>query len=122
MQMQREGAKEKKRTTGYQLTNPPMIKEKAVVGPVTGYLVVVATSLLAWIWGQCSTTHSLPALFVVVVVFEVEVSSRTLIPLVMPGSVHCGSANRDNCGRVFPDELRVTSFPDRLPHYSCTVA
>ena len=112
MQMQREGAKEKKRTTGYQLTNPPMIKEKAVVGPVTGYLVVVATSLLAWIWGQCSTTHSLPALFVVVVVvvFEVEVSSRTLIPLFIPGSVHSGPASRDDRSRRFPDKLRVGCF------------
>ena len=33
----------------------------------------------------------------------------------MPGSVHSGSANWDDCGRVFPDELRVSSFPDRLP-------
>ena len=23
---------------------------------------------------------------------------------------------------VFPDELRVSSFPDRSPHYACTAA
>ena len=34
--------------------------------------------------------------------FEVEISSRTLIPLLMPGSVHSGSASLDDCGRLFP--------------------
>ena len=47
--------------------------------------------------------------------FEAEFSSRTLIPLFMPGSVHSGSASRDDYGQVFPDKLRVTSFPDRFP-------
>ena len=37
---------------------------------------------------------------------EVEITSRTLSPL----------------GRVFPDELRVSSFPDRFPHYAWTAA
>ena len=32
-----------------------------------------------------------------------EISSRTLIPLFMPGSVHSGSATWDDCGRMFPD-------------------
>ena len=45
-----------------------------------------------------------------------------LIPLFRPGSVNSGSASRDDCRRVFPDELRVSSFPDRFPHYACTVA
>ena len=43
--------------------------------------------------------------------FKVEISSRTLIPLLTPGSVHSDSANRDDCGQVFPDMLRVSSFP-----------
>ena len=52
--------------------------------------------------------------------FWVEISSRTLVPLFMTGSVHCGSASWDDCGRMFPDKLRVSSFPDRFPHYACT--
>ena len=44
--------------------------------------------------------------------FEVEISSRILIPIFMPGSVYNGSASWDNCDRVFPDELRISSFPD----------
>ena len=44
--------------------------------------------------------------------FKEEISSRTLF---MPGSVHSGSASLDDCDRVFPDELRVSSFPDRFP-------
>ena len=31
----------------------------------------------------------------------------------MPGSVYCGSASWDNCGWMFPDKLRVNSFPHR---------
>ena len=54
--------------------------------------------------------------------FEVEISSRTLIPLFMPGSVHSDSASWDDCTRMFPDKLRVSSFPDRFPHYAWTAA
>ena len=43
-------------------------------------VVVVALSLHAWIWGECSIIHSLPALFFFFF-FEVEISARTLIPL-----------------------------------------
>ena len=39
-------------------------------------MLVLAFSLLARIWGECSTIHSLPAFF-----FKAEISSRTLIPL-----------------------------------------
>ena len=46
-------------------------------------------SSLAMIGGECSTSHFLPALFL----FEVEITSRTLISLFMPGSVHSGSAS-----------------------------
>ena len=40
---------------------------------------------------ECSTIHSPPALFVFV--FLMETSSRTLIPLFRPGSVHSASAS-----------------------------
>ena len=49
--------------------------------------------------------------FFVVVFFYMEISSSTLIPLFMPGSVHSSSASWDDCGRVFPDVSRVSSFP-----------
>ena len=54
--------------------------------------------------------------------FEVEISSQTLVPLLRPGSVHSGSVSQDDCGRVFSDKLRVSSFPDRFPHYAWTAA
>ena len=54
--------------------------------------------------------------------FKVEISSRKLIPLLRPRSVHSGSASRDDCNRVFPDELRVSSCPDSFPHYAWTAA
>ena len=73
-------------------------------------VVVVAFSWLARIWGDCSTIHSPPAFFFF---FKVEISSRTLIPLFRPRSVHGGSASWDDCDRVFPDDLRVSAFPDR---------
>ena len=53
--------------------------------------------------------------------FKVGISSRILIPLFRLGSVHSGAASRDDCGRVFPDELRVSSFPYRFPHYACGI-
>ena len=52
-------------------------------------VVVVAFSSLAKILGECSTTESPSALFFF---FEVEISSRTLVILFMPGSVHSGLA------------------------------
>ena len=50
------------------------------------------------------------------------ISLRTLIPLFRLRSVHSGSASWDDCDRVLPDELRVSSFPDRFPHYAWIVA
>ena len=44
--------------------------------------------------------------------FKEEISSRTLIPVFMPGSVHSDSSSWDDCGRMFSDKLRVSSFPD----------
>ena len=60
---------------------------------LSGYLVsswiwVVAFSSLARILEECSTVHSPHALFLFC--FKVEISSRTLIPLCRPGSVHSG--------------------------------
>ena len=69
---------------------------------------------------ECSTIRSLPAFFFFF--FKVEISLRALISLFRPGSVHSGSVNRDNCDRVFPDELRVSSFPDRFPRCAWTAA
>ena len=54
--------------------------------------------------------------------FLVEIRSRTLISLFMQGEVHSGSADWDDCGRMFPDKLRVILFPDRFPHYARTAA
>ena len=62
-------------------------------------------------------THTHPALF-----FKVDISSSTLILLFMPGSVQSGWATWDNCGRMFPDELRVRSFPGRFSHYAWSAA
>ena len=65
---------------------------------------------------ECTTIHSLPALFFFFL--EVEISSWTLIPLFRPGLVHSGSVSWDNCGQTFPEKLRVSSSPDRFPHYA----
>ena len=43
--------------------------------------------------------------------FKVEISSHTLIPLFTQRWIHSGSASRDDCGRAFPNKLRVSSFP-----------
>ena len=51
---------------------------------------------------------------------KVEISSRKLIPLFSPGSVRSDPASWDNCDQVFTDELHVSSFPDRFPHYAWT--
>ena len=45
----------------------------------------------------------------------VEIGSRI-------GSAHSGSASWDDFGRVFLDELRVSSLPDRSPHCAWTAA
>ena len=42
--------------------------------------------------------------------FKVEISSCTLIPLSMPGSVHTGSVHWDDCGQMFPDKLCLNCF------------
>ena len=85
-------------------------------------IVVVFFSSHARIWGECLTIPSLPALFSSFFFFTVKIRSCTLNPLFRLGSIHSGSASWDDCGRVFPDELHVSSFPDRFPHYACTAA
>ena len=77
------------------------------VRPKCPFLVV---SSMWWLFlphvrilGKCSTIHSPPSLFFLLCL-KAEIRSRTLILLLRPGSV-----------RVFPDELRVSSFPDRFP-------
>ena len=78
---------------------------------------------LAKLLGECSTIHSPSALFFFsFFFFAVEVRSRTLIPLSVPGSVDSGSVSWDDCGRMFPEKLRVSSFPDRFPHNAWTAA
>ena len=60
--------------------------------------------------------------FLLLFVFEVEISSHTLIPLFMPGSVHSGSASWDDYDQIFLDKMRVSSFLDKFPHYAWTTA
>ena len=86
----------------------------------TYYYWVLAFSSLARIWGKWSTIH-FRLRFLGFFFFSVEIKSRILIPLFRPWSVHSGSANWEDQGRVFPDELRVSSFPDRFPHYTCGI-
>ena len=50
-----------------------------------------------------------------------EIRLHTLISLCRPGSVHCRSVSWDDPGRVFPDELHVSSIPDRFPHCACGI-
>ena len=54
-------------------------------------MVVVASFPRARVLGECLTNHSPPALFLKYV--YVAISSRTLIPLFRPGSVHSGTAS-----------------------------
>ena len=81
-------------------------------------VVVVAFSSRERILRDCSTLHCPPALFFVLV----EISSHKLIPLFWPGSVHSVSGSWDDRDRVFPDELHVSSFPNRFPYSACTAA
>ena len=54
--------------------------------------------------------------------FLLEISSCTLIPLFTPALAHSGSESWGNCGQVVPDDLRVSSFPDRFPYSAWTAA
>ena len=54
--------------------------------------------------------------------FRGDQLERTLFPLFRPESVHGGSVSYDDCEGVFPDELSLSSFPDRFPHYAWIAA
>ena len=84
--------------------------------------MAMAFASLAKIWGEYSTIHSPHALLFFFFFFEVDISLRPQIPLFRPGSGHSGLASRDDCDRVFPDELHWSSFLDRFPHYAWTAA
>ena len=73
-----------------------------------GEMVVVAFSSLARILEN--VRQFIPRLHFFF--FKVETSSRAVIPLFRPESVQSGPASRD--------ELRVSSFPYRFPHYTWT--
>ena len=79
-------------------------------------VVVVAFSLLVKIWGNVWPFIPCPHFIYLFVFIEVEISLHTLIPLCMPGSVHNGSAGWDDCGRMFPDKMPVSSFTNRFSH------
>ena len=68
-------------------------------------VVVVALSSLGRFWGACSTSPSPPALFFFFLGWTLARAHST------PGSIHSASASWDDCGRLFPDKLRVSSFP-----------
>ena len=67
---------------------------------------VVPFSSLTKVLGEGWHIQSLPAFFFPPFFFKMEISSRTLIPYFMPGSVHSGPASLDDCGRIFSDKLR----------------
>ena len=71
-------------------------------------VVVAAFSSCARILEEWLTTHSLPMLFLCL---WVEIRSRTLIPLLRPGSVHNGSASWDDCGWRAACELVSRQVP-----------
>ena len=58
--------------------------------------------------GKGSTIDSPPALFIVL---SGDQLTHTNNHFFRPESVHSGSANWGDCGRVFSDDLRVNSFP-----------
>ena len=85
--------------------------------------VVVAFSSRARTLGECSTIHSPLVIFFFSFCFcRVDISLRRLIALFTPGLVYSGSASSDDCNLVIPDELRLSSFSERFPHYAWTAA
>ena len=57
-------------------------------------------------WRMFDSSFPACGFFVVVVFFEAAISSSTLISLFRPGSVRSSSASWDDCGLLFPDDLR----------------
>ena len=65
-------------------------------------IMVVALSSFAGFWENVRPL--IPCIhFIFIFVFKVEISSCTLIPLFMQGSVHSGSVSWDDCGWMFSD-------------------
>ena len=60
---------------------------------------------------ESSFDHSFPACTFFLLFFKVDVTSHKLIPIFRRESVHSGLASWGDCGRVFPNKLRVSSFP-----------
>ena len=54
--------------------------------------------------------------------FEVEISSRTLIPLFGQGQFTVAQRTETSVTEFSPGELRVSSFPDWFPRYAWTAA
>ena len=85
-------------------------------------VVVVAFSTLVRILGERSTIDSPPALKMFFLYWSWDWFAHTNSTPHARGSVHSGLASWDDCGQMFPDKLRVSSFPDRFPHYALTEA
>ena len=84
-------------------------------------VVVVAFPSLTKILGVFDHLFSACDFFLLLFLSE-DWLARTNSTLYMTGCVHSGSASWDDCGWMFPDKLRVSSFPDRVPHYAWTAA
>ena len=74
-------------------------------------VMTMAFSSCARTLGVDLTIHSLPALFWVVFLLTVEISSCTPMPLFRLGLIHSGSASWDDYVWVIPDKFRVNLFP-----------
>ena len=83
------------------LQDKPWASEPNTSSTNSGHMVGVALSWLVRIWEECLTIHCLPALFFLLLFFffKVVVSSRTLIPLSMQGSMHSGSVSWDDVAK-----------------------
>ena len=82
--------------------------------------VVMGFSSLSRMLGECSTIRSPSALFSFFL--EVEISSRTLIPLLGQDLSTVAQRAETTVGRMFPDKLHVSWFPDRFQHYAWPAA
>ena len=88
-------------------------------------------SSLERILGECSTIPSLPSLrfsflffffFFFSSSFKWRFARAHYFHSFMPESVHSGSASWDDCGRMFPDKSRVSSFLNMFPYYARTAS
>ena len=82
--------------------------------------------LAARILGEGSANHSCLLSLSLCLSLSLSLSpsfkGRSARALFTPGSVHSGSTSLEDYGRVLPDEMRVSSFPDRLPRSARTAA